>query len=88
MSRPPGDPTVARVHQALQESLHAGEFDGLSGMVVGWVLSGTFVDQDGERRMILIAADQQGIDVTVGQIRVAELVWSERVRRWHGTDDQ
>lgn len=76
------DPTAARVHRALAESLQAGEFDGIQGVPGAWALVGVFYDQNGRERAILLTPDKQPLHMTLGLVNYGDTVWREQVRRW------
>jgi hypothetical protein len=77
------DPTADRITAALSESIRAGELgDVTAGMPAGWVLVGTYHDEDGDLRTFFLTNDGARQHETLGLLAMGQTVWQEEARRW------
>lgn len=82
------DPVADRITAAIAESIRAGDLgDCNAGMPAGWVLIGTYHDEDGDLRTYFITSDGARQHETLGLLALAQTVYQEEARRWVLGDD-
>jgi hypothetical protein len=77
------DAASDRITKTIAEAISAGELgDTTVGMPGGWVLVGTYHDDEGELRTVLLTNNGARTHETLGLLALGQTAWQEAARRW------
>jgi hypothetical protein len=79
----PDNAAADRITTAIAAAIQAVELGETGvGMVGSWVLIGSYADGDGDDRIVLLTATDQGLRETLGLLDTGQIAYREQMRRW------